>query len=522
MSGKGIVGREDHTKETDAACRRLDSFARLLAGYSECVAVTLMDKKMYIAANELHPKHKGEQGGNRTYTTMVSVIEYFKKLANGENITSQQRRNFFCDFICTTGRFKEAARPQLAKQIAEEVMDLRDPTISQIVDEHSANFDIASRMYSEFSALFQDFLKLEEALRSDDLRFDEHKKVFGQLSADHIISKEEKGTHAEMQLLAEIIELETLSKGKGEIYIGISKLCCLGCRCMLEAANEELKDQDTQFLTRGRHDLDFQDNWVPPSKLREGFNAHIISTNSKLRSAQTKSKEISQHQEDIAFKIGLKGHQIISSCREAKEQAKTEVKEKLDADPMRASQSSSDAEYVENNKATKFQQKLSEKLDFIKHLKQQTSGHFEDSIELVDIAIKLYGLDDFMDFRKKLCGVTNKEILERAIINLINKYKEKYRTILDFETLKKIVEDPMLVEEEIASVCKLESVAEILGSLGQRFNVSKSGDSHSLEHAKNTEEQISRKRDILDEQTEGTQMETQEKKAKIKKFSPSK
>lgn len=458
---KKHVGRHDLTKELEAAQRRWDSFAKLLAGHSECVAVTIIGEKIYITANELHPAHKGEQGGNKTYITIVAVMKYFQEIAKGIKRSAEEREVIFCKHICTTGRFKEAAKPDLAKSIAKEVMTFKDPTISEIIKKYSSDFDMASRMYSEFSVLYEDFLKLEEGLISDEPQYKELKKTFEQLSESSILSKEEKGTHAEMQMLAEIIESGQLKKMKPDqrVYIGISKLCCLGCRCMLEAANDAIKE--SKFLTRGRHDIDFPDNWKPPKKLKMGFDAFLENEmQTKLRSAQSKQSIMEEQKKDIAFIIGFKGHEAISSCRKVKEEAKKVAEEKSDAVSMAASQSDSEPDAKIDHKITNFKQKLSEHLSFIKNI-QKSSSDSKEMVELTEIAINLHELQEFRDLLKRLDNRAGQASLGRAVLGLLTYYNDKYEKKLNKEILQKIVSIADLVGNELAQAYTAETQSTV-------------------------------------------------------------
>lgn len=57
--------RNDFTMSLDQSQRRLDSFAKLLSLNSECVAVTVINGEVWIAANDLH---KGSKPTNTTIT----------------------------------------------------------------------------------------------------------------------------------------------------------------------------------------------------------------------------------------------------------------------------------------------------------------------------------------------------------------------------------------------------------------------------------------------------------------------
>ena len=62
--------RQDLTKTISPDQRRLDSLAKLLASHSECVAVSILDGKIHITANELF---KGTQiENNKNYAAIYA------------------------------------------------------------------------------------------------------------------------------------------------------------------------------------------------------------------------------------------------------------------------------------------------------------------------------------------------------------------------------------------------------------------------------------------------------------------
>ena len=77
--------------------------------------------------------------------------------------------------------------------------------------------------------------------------------------------------HAEMKLLSFLITnidsliKKVLKEEKIVIYVSISRLCCLKCHSMLEAAQKVFQDKQVpvEIIFRGQHDLDFS-NWCAP------------------------------------------------------------------------------------------------------------------------------------------------------------------------------------------------------------------------------------------------------------------
>jgi len=305
--------REDLTDNLPPAQRRLDSLAQLLAARSECVAVSIVNGNLYLAANELFKDSRtNDDKDNKNYVAIKSIMNYFRGLAlNKSQVTDLQRKEIF-QTICSTSRFKEASLgDEFVKKIATDVLEGKDLTISDIHKEYGKNSSIAAKMYGEFIKLRKNFLKLEEVCISADEKL---KPLQEALSKGGQILKEENltGVHAEVQLLATVIQsIENgtyLNKDpKEEIYIGVSRLCCLHCRCMLETANKELNARNilTSFAFRGKHDLDFVGNWKPPHIFEEGYNS--------VRESSHPSRKVDEDklQDTLAFSIGKNAKAII-------------------------------------------------------------------------------------------------------------------------------------------------------------------------------------------------------------------
>jgi len=87
-----LRGRKDFTSDRDPFERRLDSLARLLSGKSECVAVLVIDQKLYIAANEFKSNTTER---HETLRLIKEVTAYFKDCATQESIPAARHREVF-------------------------------------------------------------------------------------------------------------------------------------------------------------------------------------------------------------------------------------------------------------------------------------------------------------------------------------------------------------------------------------------------------------------------------------------
>lgn len=436
--------REDFTKELSAYQRRLDSLAQLLAARSECVAVCIVNQELYIAANEFFIGSKTDNKGNANYAAIEEIMKYFQTLVRSKNQDNELRKNIF-QTICSSARFKEASPGDaFVKKIADDVLEGKDLTISDIHNKYGKNSSIAAKMYGEFVKLRKSFLKLEESCISPD---PELKPLQASLSKDFKILKEENstGVHAEVQILATVINLIehknycTDDPKKGEkIYIGISRLCCLHCRCMLETANEELKERhiSTNFSFRGKHDLDFVGNWKSPSIFEQGYNSVRESSHPSRKGDED------QLQATLASSIGKKAKETILQYLQ---------KDKPVGISMEGSESDSEAE-IDNININKQKSLLEQHLRLMQDM--QKTEDFASGMRLISIALCMHNNDSFRQLYKlgQDLPVEEKTRYLNAIVENLNNSKDfsdSQKTITLAE-LVKIIKKPNLVGDRLA------------------------------------------------------------------------
>jgi hypothetical protein len=436
LAGTTTRNRQDSTKILSPEQRRLDSLAKLFAAHSECVAVFILDGQIYITANELF---KGTQiENNKNYAAIKEIMGYFQKMAKSESITPEERENIFVK-ICSTARFKESSPEGIAEKIAKDVLEGKGLTltIDDIYVQYKGNVAVASRMYGEFAKLRKHFLKLEQVCSSPAEELQSLKNTFSQ---DFIILKEEasSGIHAEVQLLAEAIKSNDFLNQNKKIYIGISKLCCLHCRCMLETANEELKKNGVEFIFRGKHDLDFSANWSPPSIFEKGYN-------SVRRNPRSTRHDTSAFEENtLGFAIGKNSKTLIDKLSD-------EVKPK--GISMDASESSS--EEGGKTEVTIYKQKafLESNLQLIASM---TTEDLVSTRKLISIALAIHDSNAFLQLSKIAKSIPDPEKTDylAAIMGEMNSRVSESEEKITLEKIIKIIKNSKLVGDSLAEAFK--------------------------------------------------------------------
>ena len=325
---------------------------------------------------------------------------------------------------------------ELINEIIALVLNNSDPRASEFIIKYGANAKAAGFLFAEFRNLYRDLLKLEKTIAPKQKPFDNNYKVNEELVLSlrnanfEVLFKEPHGPiHAEVQILSHLIEminnhtLTTIDQKK--IYIGISKLCCLNCRVMLEKANDIFTEDKIKILleTRGRHDLDFGDKWIPPNLFSKGYN-------SPKSSVQNKSLE---------FRIGYYCKESINDLKQ--QTAPTGVS-------MMPSQSSSDDETtlmrsIEDRKIT-----LKEQLALLHEMQAlNKEATVEIIMLLIDTAIKLHEIKRYLYFVDKIGKTVEvKEDIFFAIFGELHRENNNLKP----EDLLKVFKMSPLVGEKVA------------------------------------------------------------------------
>jgi hypothetical protein len=248
----------------------------LLAAYNQCIAVSIINGRLYIAANEFFKTSKLTKG--RTY-----IIEFMKRLtrlAAGERLTPQELSTYFSE-ACTMNRLSGNApsiSTQDSKKIVELIMRHSDKFLMyEIKKSFPSKSNEAAYVYSAWFKLWIAFMKVINEICTENSRL---QNIFKNSNYEILKDESQKGVHAELQILNKIVECLTaqddgiIAEEQQEQYVGISKLRCLHCRAFFETANEIfLENQKGLVLcARGEHDLDFERSWQVPDIFSDGYN----------------------------------------------------------------------------------------------------------------------------------------------------------------------------------------------------------------------------------------------------------
>jgi hypothetical protein len=288
--------RVDHTQELEPPERRLDEIARLFAAESICVAVAVIDGRLYATANGLYKKSRSS-GADHITSSIKSIGEYFRNLAIRQPQDHQDRERAFLA-TCSPKRLTFVAKQafsipnDLTKDAAKAVLNYKSngDKLHSIIASKGRNAGIFGFAYGEYTKLRKAFTKLEESIKSRGKRSkpsahtqsssppEEETLTPEQLvaiSVEVIMLNDEPqdGVHAEVQMLSYIIRNlapKYLNKADNKkrkideeelnvIYIGISKLCCLNCEKMLTSANNIFEERQIPLRLdfRGTHGLNF-------------------------------------------------------------------------------------------------------------------------------------------------------------------------------------------------------------------------------------------------------------------------
>ena len=256
--------------------RRLDSLAKILECSSTCVAVACIDDQFVIAANEFN--RSTQQSEHVKLITEIMI--HFKEIVNTGN--SNVDRNKLIQKICQArlsvigkGNLRLPSEAISKFITCKRLFCVEAPQKSECdqILSNSHVFAKSSAAFADMQRIYRAFRKIENAIkkaRSGNFKFISNKQLnaFKKFQDFQILRKSRKGSkvHAELQILTELILLN-----KSLTYVGISKLCCFNCHCLLLAANSDSTFNKDFILTRGSHLGKFDKNWDKPDFFFEWY-----------------------------------------------------------------------------------------------------------------------------------------------------------------------------------------------------------------------------------------------------------
>ncbi len=303
-----------HESSPSVDQRRLDELAWLLEGTSMCAAVSVIDSSFYIAINDFFSGTE-KRPQNKQVDYLCKIMEYFRDCANKTISKDNQDklRDGLIMSICksqiaigTFGRtrvddivFEQVARTEVLERPFADSFSVE--THKDFLKRHNRE---AYLTYAYGLDVLRRIKKIEESIKKankadfSDIKPDElaafksfkHQDIEARKS-NILFFEPVKDVHAELQVLTQMIKVIV---GKisdpapllSEIYIGISKRCCLNCHMMLDATNEVLKKFGVSIRFEGAHDD--EPKWICPSDIKTLAG----SRRSQTASGQTGASEL--------------------------------------------------------------------------------------------------------------------------------------------------------------------------------------------------------------------------------------
>lgn len=237
------------------------------------------------------------------------------------------------------------------------------------------------------------------------------------IASNILLLEKEAGVHAELQILSQILELERngmLVKGK-EVYIGISKRCCLECHRMLESAHKVLfSARGISIKFGGAHDASFIKNWVVPS---------IFS-------------ESERDQLPLAHKVWEEYSNI---CDTDRRKATTGEYE------QGHSMSNSSFSFTPEEQLRRYREELEDDLEVFMRRGQ---GHL-DAARMLTLGLKLCEIIDFQDlFNESEEEEAKEDIARIKLLAIIDQLSEKGEQIGP-DVLLRLVQNPNFMDKTI-------------------------------------------------------------------------
>ena len=279
--------------------RRWDVLAWILEGTSMCTAVGEINEQLYVSVNEFSSGTQEPQ----LLTYIYQVLEHFQSLSDNEKLLNTEDKK---DINSRLELAQKLLYAQLSTQtkggikIPKNVIEfftavelLSAENFPKLPHYLKKKEDVAHIAFGYLRVIYTRIRKIENALvkarEGDYIEIDAiqfkalrnfKKSAENRKEGSILFEQGRPGVHAELQIMSKVVNL--IKKGNiplpKEIYLGISKLCCLNCHHMLEAANSVFEQEKIKVTLkfRGAHDATFEKNWLAP----KGFEFATKTTRS--------------------------------------------------------------------------------------------------------------------------------------------------------------------------------------------------------------------------------------------------
>ena len=243
-----------------------------------------------------------------------------------------------------------------------------------------------------------------------------------------------KSVHAEAQILDQIVNFidQKIELSPKETYIGISKRCCRNCNCLLEATNEVLALEGSDYVIKfeGTHNAEFEAKWGRPPMLKQADLASISKTRGQTRD-QTATKVLS-----LKEKINKRYTEKLTEIEQLSQGSYDQ----------RHTPSSSEATSEINKE--RYKESLEEDLNALLRRELESSPQ----ADLLRLGIRLCGVNEFTDFFDETLMFTqslDKEVIIDSILIAYN--KKNTDNVISKEILLQFLNNPKFCPEAICN-----------------------------------------------------------------------
>jgi len=358
--------KKRETNERNISQKKFDSIAKILEGNSKCVAVAFINGKFLIAANEI------TQGSdeNRIIDLIKMAMRYFSDLAHLKENQDFQEEKLLTKMIFNASILasqvaciypEDELVPQIQSMVQDE-LNGKGLNHREFIKKFRKYASYVGKARAAFVDIIQDFLKLKNSLSGQGDAISKSQLDAFKLEDGYLILQEQpERTHAEVQILAEIVKL--VEEGRVQFK--------KGAHLMFEVTNIVFESNEIPLRIKyaGEHNLNF--DWLPPQIFMKGFYADQVS---------------SKKQKSIPFIIGfLTANRIAELGLDKKKKGKFHKKEKEPVS-MVATPSPSQAKMGIDERIKRCTHLLNQELEIYSN-GLRFNSHLEKSIKLVTAAL---------------------------------------------------------------------------------------------------------------------------------------
>ena len=239
-----------------------------------------------------------------------------------------------------------------------------------------------------------------------------------------------------MQLDPILSEILKLKEGKqlfqGDIYVGVSKRCCLECHRMLEATNTVLSTKGITIKFGGAHDASFSSGWVKPSIFAQNHDEDV-------------SKIWAEYQR-LRREDGRQAVNKIEKKRKRDNKRKDDVAEEPVQYEQGHSMSNSDFSFDSEERFRRYREELERDLEIFMLRGQEGS----DAASMMGLGLKLCEIPAFQYLFDEDEEVGSERVVQIKLVTMIAQLSERNeQEQIELDRLLSLLQNPHFMDDGI-------------------------------------------------------------------------